>query len=246
MTGNPGRESRASGLAKRFYKEVTTQEAGGGWAVALDGRPIHTPSKGKLLLPTNALAEEIKAEWNAQDEQIDPAKMPLTRIANTAIDRVTGREEAVADDIAAFAASDLLCYRAEGPDGLIAAQCAQWDPVLDRFEKELGAPFTRATGIVHAAQPEASLKRVGEEFGGFDAFALSALHTITTLTGSALLVLAHAKGQLSADAVWSAAHVDEDWQISQWGEDGEARARREQRRVEFDAASKFLKCLEDS
>ena len=240
MTGNPGRESRVSGLVKRFYSEATANPAGEGWSVALDGRPVRTPSKSEMLLPSKALAEAIKAEWNDQGEQIDPAAMHLTRIANTAIDGVTGREAAVADDIAAYAGSDLLCYRAEGPEGLVAAQCALWDPILDWFKSELEAPFTCATGIVHAPQPEASLKRVCKEFGGFDAFALSALHTITTLNGSALLALAHAKRRLSADLVWKAAHVDEDWQISQWGEDSEAKARRGYRRVEFDAAARFL------
>lgn len=240
MTGSPGRESRASGLAKRFYTQATAVSAGDGWSVALDGRPIRTPSKSELHLPTKVLAESIKAEWNAQGEQIDPAVMPLTRIANTAVDGVKGREEMVANDIAAFAASDLLCYRAEAPEGLVAAQCAAWDPILDWFESEQNAPFARASGVVHAPQPEASLERVREEFGRLDAFALSALHTITTLTGSALLALAHARGQLSDDEVWSAAHVDEDWQVSQWGEDGEASARRQHRRAEFEAATLFL------
>ncbi len=228
------------GLPKRFYRQAAAAEHGTGWQIMLDGRPLRTPGSAPLVVPGEALARAIAAEWNAQGERIDPATMPLTRLVNSAIDGVAGREGAVRDDIVAYAASDLLCYRAEGPEGLVAAQRTHWDPTLDWASRALGCRFETAVGIVHRPQPDASLDAVRRRLEGADAIALTALHVITTLTGSALLALAHAAGELSADAVWAAAHVDEDWQISKWGEDAEAMERRGRRRGELDAAVRLL------
>jgi chaperone required for assembly of F1-ATPase len=228
-------------LPKRFYKDVTTAPEGEYVAVLLDGKPIRTPAKAKLAVPSQELAEAIAEEWRAQTERIDPETMRLTKLANSAIDGVRGREAAVLDDLIAFAGSDLLCYRADAPEGLIAKQNEHWDPVLAWAKQELGAPFRLAQGIGHVAQPQASLDAIKERLEGFDAFSLAALYVMTALTGSALLPIAVALRRLTPDEAWAVAHVDEDWQISQWGEDAEAAARRAKRRQEVDAAANMLR-----
>jgi chaperone required for assembly of F1-ATPase len=236
---------RRTSLAKRFYKDVATKdEAKVGVALLLDGKPVRTPGKLPLALPSRAFAEAVADEWRAQGERIDPSSMPLTRLANSAIDGVPRREQAVIDDILAFAGSDLLCYRAEGPRGLIEAQAKHWDPVLAWAREVLHAPLLFSEGVVHVAQPEASLARLREQFAGRDAFSLAALHVLTSLSGSALLALAVALGRLTPEEAWAAAHVDEDFQISQWGEDEEARARRENRWRDFAAAARMLQLLQ--
>ena len=179
----------------------------------------------------------------AQGTHIDPSSMPLTRLANSAIDGVTQREAEVRADIAKYAGSDLLCYRAEGPEALQRRQAEVWDPILRWAEQELGARFAISTGLMPVAQPDAAKAAVARALEAYDGFALAALHVITTLTGSVLLALAHARGRLSAEEAWAAAHVDEDWQISKWGEDAEAKARRERRWAEMQAASRMLGLL---
>jgi chaperone required for assembly of F1-ATPase len=236
--------AKKSSLPKRFYKNVAIKDEGeGGAALQLDGKQVRTPGKASLMLPTQDLAEAVGAEWRGQGERIDPATMPLTKLANSAIDGDKGREQAVIDDILAYAASDLLCYRAEGPKGLVASQAKHWDPVLGWAKATLDAPFSLAEGIVHVAQPPASLERIRAELKRFDAFSLAALHVMTTLTGSALLALAVALGKLTPEEAWRAAHVDEDFQISQWGEDEEAARRRAHRRRDFDAALRLIALL---
>jgi chaperone required for assembly of F1-ATPase len=228
-------------LPKRFYKMVAIEPDGAGFTVRLDGKKVRTPGKALLVLPTRALAEAVAAEWRAQGERVDPRSMPLTKLANSAIDGVAGREEAVIGDILAFAGSDLLCYRAQGPRGLTDAQAKHWDPVLAWAREALGAPLVLAEGVVHAAQPEASLGRLKDALSGRDPFSLAALHVMTSLTGSALLALAVALGRLSPEEAWQAAHVDEDWQISQWGEDADASLRRKARWRDFEAAARLFR-----
>ncbi len=238
-----GKNAMRPAKARRFYKSVgVTAPADGarGHAVVLDGRPVKTPKKRALSVPSPAFAQAIAAEWARQETHINPAAMPLTRIANTAIDAVADMMADVAADIVQFAGSDLLCYRAEGPQPLVARQAAAWDQVLDWARIELGARFVLAQGIVPVEQPAPSLDKVSNALAGYDAFQMTGLHVITTLTGSALLALAHARGVLSREAVWEAAHVDEDWQIEQWGADVEAQERRAVRWTEFEAASKVL------
>ena len=184
---------------KRFYKEVTTVPQDDGVAVLLDGKLIRTPAKAMLAVPSQALADAIAEEWLAQDERINPESMRLTKLANIAIDGVRGREAAVLDDLIAFAGSDLLCYRADAPEGLIAKQNEHWDSVLTWAKQELGAPFRLAQGVGHVAQPQASLDAIKERLEDFDAFSLAALHVMTTLTGSALLALAVALRRLTPD-----------------------------------------------
>ena len=239
----PGRTAVAEArmkLPKRFYQEVAIEDKGDGASLRLDGKPVRTPGKAKLVLPNRKLAEAVAEEWRAQGERIDPATMPLTKLANSAIDGVRGREEAVIDDIMAHAGSDLLCYRAEGPEGLVAAQGTHWDPVLAWAKAALDAPLFAAQGVVHVAQPESSLARIKQELKGLDAFSLAALHVMTQLTGSALLALAVALRRLTPEEAWKAAHVDEDWQVSLWGEDAEHAARRKNRRRDFDASARLL------
>lgn len=225
---------------KRFYKDVGVLDEAGLFAIALDGRPVRTPGKARLAVPTRALATAIAEEWRVQGDEIDPRTMPLTKLANSAIDGVTGNEAAIVDDILAFASTDLLCYRAEGPDGLLAAQAEHWDPVLAWTKDALSTPFSLTSGIVHVAQPDGALAALRRKIEDFNPYRLAALHVMTSLTGSALLPLALAEGFLSREAAWEAAHVDEDWQISLWGEDEEAKARRANRKADFDAAARFL------
>ena len=236
----PGREAERP-LPKRFYKDVGLGATLGGFAILLDGRPVKTPSKNGLLLTREALAAAVATEWASQVETIDPAAMPLTKLCNTAIDRVRGREREIADEIAAYAGSDLVCYRAAQPRTLVEAQSAAWDPVLVWAAAELGAPFEPVVGMVHAAQPAASLARVRAALDADDPFALCALHNMTTLTGSCLLALMHAHERLDLEAAWTAAHVDEDFQIAAWGTDDEATARRAFRRREMQAAGDLLR-----
>jgi len=231
-------------LPKRFYQEVTVAEADNSFAIRLDGRPIKTPGKRQLALPTRAAAELIASEWRRQVDEINPATMPVTRMANTAIDGIENEIDAVLDDVVKFAETDLLCYRADGPKSLVEVQAAHWDPVLAWAAQTLGARFILAEGIVHREQPRTAIEAYA---GTLDkhrtALKLAALHTITTLTGSALLALAFAEGRLTAAEAWKAAHVDEDWNISQWGEDAEAHARRETRWSEMQAAAVLFKSL---
>ncbi len=241
--GGPRRpitDSLSKPLPKRFYDTVSVGEGG---TVLLDGRPVRTPKKQLLSAPTAALAEAIAAEWRAQDKTVDPGTMPLTRFANTAIDAVAETLDAVAADITAYAGNDMLCYRAESPAELVKLQALHWDPVLAWAARVLDARFLTVCGIMPIAQPAAALAAFQQGLRPYEAFKLTGLHVITTLTGSALLALAHERGALGADATWAAAHVDEDYQIALWGEDYEAAERRKRRRAEFDAASMMLKLL---
>ena len=227
-------------LPKRFYKDVAVTDDGAGAALKLDGKTVRTPGKAPLVLPTRALADAVAQEWRAQGERIDPTTMPLTKLANSAIDGVAGHEPDVIGDIVKHAASDLVCYRASGPPGLVEAQTKHWDPVLAFAMDTLSAPLKLGQGVVHVAQPQVSLDRIEQALAGRDAFSLAALHVMTALTGSALLALAVASGQMSPQQAWAAAHVDEDWQISQWGDDAEAAERRANRQRDFAAASRLL------
>lgn len=240
-----GKNVMRPALRKRFYKEVSIArlprpEGAVSYGITLDGRPVKTPKKRALTVPSKDFADAIAAEWAAQDASIDPRTMPLTRIANTAIDAVADMMPDVAADIVRFAGSDLICYRAETPPALVDKQAAAWDPVLTWVHKELGARFIMAQGIVPVEQPAVSLQRIAKALDDYDAWQLTSLHVMTTLTGSALLALACARDFLSIEKTWDAAHVDEDWQIAQWGQDEEAEARLAIRRIEFDAACRVL------
>lgn len=227
-------------LPRRFYQEVSVAERDAGLAVLLDGKPVLTPGRAALLLETRALAEAAAGEWQAQGEHIDPATMPLTRLINSALDGVRGREDEVVGDIVSYASSDLLCYRATHPAELARRQAEKWDPVLGSLADHLGATFTVVAGIAFQQQPEVSLSKVRQRVARERVLRLAAVHTMTTLTGSALLALAHADGKLDLSGAWAAAHIDEDWQIEQWGADAEARQRRAARFAEFEVAGLVL------
>lgn len=225
---------------KRFYDKVSIAQAEGGWAVLLDGKPVRTPLRLPLLLPAAPLCEAAAGEWREQGTEITPHDMLLNRLANTAIDGVRGREAVVIGDILAFAASDLICYRAATPAALRARQSEVWDPVLRWLEAGIGAAFSVTAGVMPVRQPAGAIAPLHGVLGRLDAFALTALHAMTTLTGSALLTVAHLHDVLDLNAVWAAAHIDEDWQNSQWGIDAQAAIRRKRRFAEMQAASRFL------
>lgn len=236
-------------LPKRFYKDVTVVPVEHGdetvFEVHLDGRPARTPSREHLRLPTRAVAQMIADEYAAQETVIDPVTMPVARIANTAIDGVLRDPEPVFDDVLKFAGSDLLCYRADSPEGLVARQAEAWNPVLDWIAKAIGERFAVTEGVVHVTQPTETLAALRKymlerEAGPFD---LTCLHLLTSLSGSALLALAVRSGRLSPDEAWKAAHIDEDWQVEHWGQDSEAVARRNARRRDFDAAARMIEAL---
>lgn len=233
------RESSRPTLRKRFYKVAAVAPAPGGHAVVLDGRGVRTPAKKPLVAPQQAVAESIAAEWEAQVDTIDPAAMPLTRLANSIIDGVADRRDEVADDIAKYFNSDLLFYRAEHPEGLVARQAQHWDPVLAWMADEFGARFVLAAGVMHVAQPESAIAAARAVLPK-DAWSLGALHVVTSLTGSALLALALAHGRLDVPQVWSAANVDEDWNLDLWGRDESVAVRHAARLRDLEAAAKVL------
>lgn len=236
-----GKESLAKPLVKRFFTTASVGEAAP-FQILLDGKPIKTPKKKALAVPTLALAQAIASEWSAQRGVINPAQMPLTRFANTAIDAVSETLDAVAGDIVAYAGRDLLCYRAVEPD-LAQLQAARWDPVLAWARVALGATFTVVQGVMPVDQSAGSLGKVAAALEPHEAFHLTGLHVLTTLSGSALLALALVQGFLDARDAWAAANVDEDYQIGLWGEDAEATVRRAARTAEFEAASRLLALL---
>lgn len=224
---------------KRFYTTAGLASAEGGFAIVLDGKPVHTPARQPLVVPSSEIAQAIVDEWNAQGETIDPMTMPLTRLANSVIAGVVGRVEAVAADVARYFETDLLFYRAAHPEALVAREGEHWDPVLFWATDALGARFMLAEGIVHVRQPETAVAAATAALPD-DPWAIAAMHVVTTITGSALLALALARGARTADEVWAAAHVDEDWNIAQWGADAEVMARRAVRARDFRAAAFVL------
>ena len=226
---------------RRFYEAAGSAPTEGGFALALDGRPARTPGRSALVLPTEALAMAVAAEWNAQVETIRPDTMPLTRLANTAIDGVAPRLAEVRDEVVRYAGSDLVFYRAGSPDSLVSLQAAAWDPVLEWAREALAARFILSEGVTWVAQPETSLARIRAAVEAEESpFRVAALSVATTLTGSALLSLMMARAAIAEEAAWSAAHVDEFHQESLWGSDAEALSRRENRRRDFAAAATML------
>ena len=207
---------------RRFYKAATAGEAEGGFAVLLDGRAPRTPAGARLVLPTLSLAALVAAEWDAQASEIDSALMPATRLAATAIDRVSAVRDEVADEVARYAGSDLLCYRAEAPTGLVAAQAAAWDPLLGWADEALGLTLTAVSGIIHKAQPDASLARARALALELDDFGLTGLAQAAGLFGSAVLAFAVQRGRMSGQEAHALARVDEAWQEERWGVDDEA------------------------
>jgi chaperone required for assembly of F1-ATPase len=236
------RRSVRPALKRRFYENVQVVEDPQGFAVALDGRPIRTPARNALAAPTRPLAEALAAEWDAQAEVIDPAKMPLTRLANTIIDGVAAAAPEIVAEVERYLGSDLVFYRAETPDRLVMRQAQHWDPVLAFARERLGASFAVTQGVRAVAQPSDALAAARNAIPTHP-WRLGAVHAAMTLTGSALIALALAAGVLTVDAAWTAAHVDEDWNMEHWGHDAIALERRASRLAEMQAAAKVLELV---
>ncbi|PCD75996.1 ATP12 family chaperone protein [Pseudothioclava arenosa] len=225
--------------AKRFWKEASVCPVEGGYAVQLDGRSVKTPAKAALVLPTEAMAAAIAAEWDAQEEKVNPATMPVTRSANAAIDKVATQFAEVAALIAEYGGTDLLCYRAEAPEDLVTRQAAVWDPLLDWAEAELGVRLEVTAGVLPRAQSEAALMRLHALVSEVDPFRMAALHDLVGITGSLVLGLAVARGRIGAGEAWVLSRIDEDWQAEQWGEDEEASATAAVKREALEHAGRF-------
>lgn len=226
---------------KRFWTDVTVDDAGG---IALDGRPVRTPGRVPLVLPTPALAQAVAAEWRAVGETLDPRAMPLTGLANAAIDRVAADPATFAAGLAAYGESDLLCYRAPDPEPLVARQAAAWDPWLDWARRRYDVHFAVTSGVLHHPQPLATLARLAEAVGALGPFHLAPLSPIVTITGSLILTLALVERAGDPETLWAAANVDEDWQAEHWGVDALAQQARDARRRDYDAAVQFLTALD--
>ncbi len=231
-------------LPKRFYKDVAAGPVDGGFVVTLDGRPVRTPGKKlAVVVPAAPIATAMAAEWAAQGEFIDPSTMPMVRLINSAIESGEEMIPAFREEVVKFASSDLVLYRAESPQELVSEQELAWDSALTTLAGHFGVTFQPTMGIMHQSQPKATLDRLAEALAEENLFVLTALVSITGLTGSGLLAMGLWHKLFSPDRVWKAAHVDEDYQIGQWGEDEEAAQRRAKRRVEFDTAVSVLDAL---
>ncbi|WGH79122.1 ATP12 family chaperone protein [Jannaschia ovalis] len=228
--------------ARRFWTAATVEEVAGGYTVRLDGRPVKSPSKTELIMPSRALAGGVAAEWDAQAEVIDPLSMPLTRAVNSTLDKVMPQAEAVAAHLAEYGGSDLLSYRAAGPAELVARQCAAWDPMLDWAAEALGARLAVTEGVMPAAQPANATEALHARVAALSAWELTALSEFVTLSGSLVLGLA-AMAEQDIETLWRASRIDEDWQIEQWGPDEEEQKLTASRRAAFLQAARYLELL---
>lgn len=228
---------------KRFYREATASSVEGGWQIALDGRPVKTPARASLVVPTEALGRAIAEEWQGQGEEIDPRSMSLTGLANAAIDRVMPDPSAFAAGLARYGEADLLCYRAEGPAALATRQAELWDPLLAWARRRFDIDFETATGITHRPQHAETIARLGRAVAARSAFQLAALSPLVTVGGSLVIALALAEGAIDLETGWAAATLDEQWQMEQWGEDSEAVAMLASRRRDFEAGCRLLSLL---
>jgi chaperone required for assembly of F1-ATPase len=226
--------------ARRFWTEVTVEQRG----IRLDGRTLRTPARAELILPTDALARAVAEEWRAAGETIDPRGMPLTGLANAAIDRIAPDPATFAAGLACYAESDLTCYRADHPTELTVLQGEAWDPPLDWARTRYDIDFVVTAGILHVEQPAETVRRLAAAIAARDAFRLAGLSPLVTLSGSLVLALALAEGAMTEEQVWAAAELDQLWQIEHWGEDSLAFTAREDKRRDFRAAARFLGLLE--
>jgi chaperone required for assembly of F1-ATPase len=225
---------------KRLYKDVGI---GNDRSIALDGRPVKTPARRPLILPNAVLAQAVADEWRAQGEEVVPASMKLTGLANAAIDRVAEDHSSFVSGLAAYGETELLCYRAGEPPELVARQDAIWNPPLDWARARYDVSFTLITGIMHQPQPDETVARLAAAVRTFGPWALTALNPIVTISGSLVIALAVADGHIGPDAAFDIAHLDELWQIEQWGEDSFATATRDSHRADFLSACRFLNLL---
>jgi chaperone required for assembly of F1-ATPase len=229
---------------KRFWKDAAAVEREGEWGVELDGKPLRTPARDPLAVPTSGLAQAIADEWNAVGETVDPRKMPLTGLANAAIDRVAPDRQAFAAGLARYAEGDLACYRAEGPAMLVQKQVESWDALLGWARRRFDVDFRTTAGILHVDQPPATVERLAHAAAALDAFRLAGLSPLVTIGGSLIAALGVLEGAFTAEQAWDAVSIDERWQLEQWGSDAEAEAALDNRRRDFFAAARFLELLE--
>ena len=228
---------------KRFWKDVAVEPGQEGWAVKLDGRPVKTPARAALAVPSEVLAEAIAEEWRAVGETIDPRAMPLTGLANAAIDRIAPDPRAFAAKLAEYAEGDLACYRAEGPSALAARQETSWDPLLAWARRRYDLDFATTSGLMHVAQPPATVERLSHAVAALDPFRLAGLSPLVTIGGSLVAALAVLENAITPEEAWEAVSVDDRWQFEQWGADAEAQTAMENRRRDFLAAARFLDLL---
>ncbi len=228
---------------KRFWTDVSVEPRGGGFGISLDGRPVRTPARDELVVSSERLAAAIAEEWRDCGEEIDPRAMPLTGLANAAIDRVAADPQAFAADLARYGESDLFCYRAEGPRTLVERQSESWDAMLDWARQRYAIDFTCAKGIMHVAQPQESVARLTNEVANLSPFQLAGLSPLVTIGGSLVAALAVVDGALPPEAAWEAISLDDRWQVEQWGVDAEGQAMFDARRRDFLAAARFLSLL---
>lgn len=228
---------------RRFWTSAEAVADEARWGVRLDERPLRTPGRAPLLVPTAALAEAIAAEWAEAEETIDPRAMPLTGLANAAIDRVAPDRAAFAAGLGKYAEADLACYRAEGPQTLVERQKESWGALLGWARRRFDVDFTTTTGLVHVAQPRPTVERLAHEVAALDAFRLAGLSPLVTIGGSLVAALAVLEGALTPDQAWEAVSIDERWQVEKWGADAEAEAAIANRRRDFLVAARFLELL---
>lgn len=228
---------------KRFWKNAAVVE-GDGWSVELDGKPVRTPARVPLSVPTRALANAVADEWNGVADAINPREMPLTGLANAAIDRVRPDRAAFARSLAKYAEGDLACYRAEGPAALVERQAESWDALLSWARRRFDVDFSVTSGIVHVAQPQATVDRLAHAVGALDPFRMAGLSPMVTIGGSLIAALSVLQGGLTPEQAWDAVSIDERWQLEQWGSDAEAEAALDNRRRDFLAAARFVELLD--
>lgn len=229
---------------KRFWKSAAVVESGGRFAIELDGRPVKTPARAELSVPTLSLAEAIAAEWNDCGDEVDPRTMPLTGLANAAIDRVAPDKDAFAAGLARYGESDLTCYRADGPETLVKRQAESWDALLGWARRRYDVDFSTCSGVMHVAQPEETTRKLGHAVASLDAFHLAGLSPLVTIGGSLVAALAVLEKMMPATEAWEAVSLDDRWQMEQWGADAEAEAALDARRRDFLAGARFLELLD--
>ena len=228
---------------KRFWKSADAVETAGGIAIELDGRRVRTPARAELIVPTQALAEAIAGEWAECGENVDPRAMPLTGLANAAIDRVAPDKDAFAANLARYAETDLICYRAEGPATLVARQAESWDALLGWARRRYDVNFATRSGVMHVAQPAETVRKLGHAVASLDDFHLAGLSPMVTIGGSLVAALAVLEEMMPASQAWEAVSLDDRWQMEQWGADAEAEAALDARRRDFLSGARFLELL---
>jgi len=229
---------------RRFWKEVETEREEGGWSIKLDERPVRTPARAPLLVPSEALADAIADEWRSVESDVNPRAMPLTGLANAAIDRVAPERQAFAGGLALYAEADLACYRSEWPPELVERQKAVWDPLLAWARRRYDVDFSITSGLMHVPQPQATIGRLSHAVSDLDPFQLAGLSPLISIGGSLVAALAVLERAMTAETAWGAVSIDERWQLEQWGADAESETALENKRHDFFAAARFLELLD--